>query len=428
MCFLPEGMSAFLDVHDCGVQLAAAKKAKTRKFYLMIDKVLWDYTPTGMDLYDGSNLMGEGSSKIKSKYFTAGKKRIGGTYKKFMYYGYKDSDFKERLYRWESDKHLGFLGPVIRVEDNDVLQVTLFNNGSKPFSFYPYGLLPNDPKKVDKGGLHNKAVYPGSEHTYTFQVPPGGGSGKAPCSTSMYHSAVDPVRDIHTGLVGALLLCKKGSLDHDGNQKEGEERVLYPAVVGGNHSNLNVLLQKEGEERVLYPAVVGGNHSNLNVLLQKEGEERVLYPAVVGGNHSNLNVLLQKEGEERVLYPAVVDENLSWLIDDNIKQFTIPEEVDRHDHEFWESNKMSAINGLMYANMYGLEFCKWTKVFWQVFALGDEKDVEGLHFHGLNFEVEGRISDTVPLLPGKTHALATKVSESGQFTVLAYNHVHCPSV
>lgn len=93
------------------------------------------------------------SSKIKSKYFTAGKKSIGGTYKKFMYYGYKDSDFKERLYRWESDKHLGFLGPVIRVEDNDVLQVTLFNNGSKPFSFYPYGLLPNDPKKVDKGGF-----------------------------------------------------------------------------------------------------------------------------------------------------------------------------------------------------------------------------------------------------------------------------------
>ena len=53
-------MSAFLDVHDCGVELAPLVKGKVRKFNLMIDQVLWDYAPTGMDLYSGSALMGEG--------------------------------------------------------------------------------------------------------------------------------------------------------------------------------------------------------------------------------------------------------------------------------------------------------------------------------------------------------------------------------
>ena len=55
-----EGMSAFLDVHDCGVQLAPLVKGKKRRFYLMVDEVLWDYAPTGMDLYSGEALMGEG--------------------------------------------------------------------------------------------------------------------------------------------------------------------------------------------------------------------------------------------------------------------------------------------------------------------------------------------------------------------------------
>ena len=64
------------------------------------------------------------------------------------------------------------------------------------------------------------AVDPKGQHTYVFTVPPGGegAKGAPPCVTSMYHSAVDPVRDIHTGLVGALLICRKGSLDREGNQ------------------------------------------------------------------------------------------------------------------------------------------------------------------------------------------------------------------
>ena len=72
------------------------------------------------------------------------------------------------------------------------------------------------------------------------------------------------------------------------------------------------------------------------------------------------------------------------------------------------------MNGLMYGNIYGLDFCKWETVFWHVFTLGDESDVQGVHFHGLNFEVEGRISDTVPVFSGKTNTLQTKVSQTGR--------------
>nr|KAG5696756.1 hypothetical protein BaRGS_013565 [Batillaria attramentaria] len=346
---LEEGMSAFIDVHDCGVQAAPLKAGKTRKYYLMIDEVIWDYAPTGMDLYSGKALVEEHSTQ--AKYFTAGSKRIGGMYKKYMYFQYEDEHFTKRIYRYGSDKHLGILGPVIRAEGGDKIEVLLYNNGTKPFSFFPYGLWPAE-KNVDKGGLHNVATEPKSKHAYIFTVPPTApeaGQHSPPCSTSMYQSAVDPVRDLHTGLVGPLLLCQPHTLDKEGNQKDVEERILYLSVM---------------------------------------------------------------------------DENLSWLIDDNIKQFTIPHEVDRYDWDFWEANRMHSINGLSYGNMYGLDFCKGTTVSWHLFALGDESDVQGVHFHGLNFELSGKLRDTLSLFPGTTASIKTKINHGGTWVIQSTNTDH----
>lgn len=56
--------------------------------------------------------------------------------------------------------------------------------------------------------------------TYRWTVPPHAGpSAQDPaCLTWMYFSAVDPIRDTNSGLVGPLLVCKAGALGADSKQ------------------------------------------------------------------------------------------------------------------------------------------------------------------------------------------------------------------
>ena len=70
------------------------------------------------------------------------------------------------------------------------------------------------------GSLATQPTAPNTKRMYRFYVPEESAPapGDPPCITFLYHSAVDPVRDVYSGLVGPLLLCRKGSLDHEGMQ------------------------------------------------------------------------------------------------------------------------------------------------------------------------------------------------------------------
>ena len=68
---------------------------------------------------------------------------------------------------------------------------------------------------VDKPGSH---VGPGENFTYTWQVLEGPSSSDSPCINYLYYSATDAVKDTNSGLVGPLLVCKKGTLGENGMQ------------------------------------------------------------------------------------------------------------------------------------------------------------------------------------------------------------------
>ena len=61
-------------------------------------------------------------------FFTQGDQRIGGTYQKAIYEEYTSSSFTTKK---SKPSHLGFLGPVIRAEVGDVIEVVFKNNVSK---------------------------------------------------------------------------------------------------------------------------------------------------------------------------------------------------------------------------------------------------------------------------------------------------------
>ena len=66
----------------------------------------------------------------------------------------------------------------------------------------------------------DNAVAPGKNYTYRWTVPESYAptDGDEDCLTWLYYSAVDPERDVYSGLVGPLLVCKPGKLNDAGKQ------------------------------------------------------------------------------------------------------------------------------------------------------------------------------------------------------------------
>lgn len=78
-----------------------------------------------------------------------------------------------------------------------------------------------------KPGAH---VKPGETFTYRWTVPESVSptDEDPPCLTYLYFSAVQPIKDTSAGLVGPLLVCKKGALNADGTQVGHSVTILFP--------------------------------------------------------------------------------------------------------------------------------------------------------------------------------------------------------
>lgn len=64
-------------------------------------------------------------------------------------------------------------------------------------------------------GAHVKM---GKNFTYVWKVLEGPSPTDAPCIPYLYFSGTNPTTDTNSGLVGPLLLCKRGALRENGTQ------------------------------------------------------------------------------------------------------------------------------------------------------------------------------------------------------------------
>ncbi|KAI4893109.1 hypothetical protein NFI96_020634, partial [Prochilodus magdalenae] len=191
----------------------------TRTYYIGIREEDWNYAPLGKNVVNGKAVTEDEHASVYLKRDTH---RIGSTYKKAVYRQYTDERFSTEV---RKPDWLGFLGPVIRAEVGDDIVVHMKNFASRSYSLHPHGVFY---EKHSEGALYpdgtsgqNKsddAVAPGKSYKYTWQVK----EEFAPmefdskCLTWIYHSHVDAPKDIASGLIGVLLTCKKGALDHSG--------------------------------------------------------------------------------------------------------------------------------------------------------------------------------------------------------------------
>ncbi|XP_032702795.1 hephaestin isoform X3 [Lontra canadensis] len=238
---LQDGMQALYKVKSCSTTPPMNQlTGKVRQYFIEAHEILWNYGPMGHDGSTGKNLREPGSGS--DKFFQKSSSRIGGTYWKVRYEAFQDETFQEKV-ELEENKHLGILGPVIRAEVGDTIQVVFYNRASQPFSIQPHGVFY---EKDYEGTVYNDgSSYPGlvakpfEKVTYRWTVPSHAGpTDQDPaCLTWMYFSAADPIRDTNSGLVGPLLVCKTGALGADGKQKGvDKEFFLLFTVLDENKS------------------------------------------------------------------------------------------------------------------------------------------------------------------------------------------------
>uniref|UniRef100_A0A669DMC4 ferroxidase n=1 Tax=Oreochromis niloticus TaxID=8128 RepID=A0A669DMC4_ORENI len=316
------------------VTIAQKRQSREWKYYIAAEEIVWDYAPTKLKLqmcrHELKKFLIFLYRDFKRQYLSQSPTRIGGKYKKAVYTQYKDETFTERSEHLQRKNELGILGPVIRAQIRDIITIVFKNMASRPYSIYPHGLTIEKSQEgvnYPKGGNHSHGVQPGETHTYVWKVVEEDEplEGDSRCLTRLYHSAVNTPRDIASGLIGPMLICKSQSL---------------------------------------------------NVR----------------------NVQLKADKEQHAMF-AVFDENKSWYLEDNIRQYCERSKVNREDPEFYKSNIKHTVNGYIFKNDPPLGFCSGEVATWHVSSIGAQDYIQTATFYGHTFELNDRTEDFLSLYP-----------------------------
>ncbi|XP_063807512.1 ferroxidase HEPHL1-like isoform X2 [Pseudophryne corroboree] len=225
------GMMGLYNVGACGKSPAILKPESVRKYFIAAEKTVWNYAPGNVDKFTNQALDTPGSNS--EAFFTKSSDRIGGSYMKARYTEYTDESFTTKKNPSKDEEHLGILGPVIKAEVGDTILVMFSNMADRNYSMMPHGVsfskdsegAPYVDGTIGKEGSH---VKPGDTFTYTWKVleEDGPTDSDPNCLTYLYYSAVDPVKDTNSGLVGPLLVCRRGSLLSDNTQAQLEKEYF----------------------------------------------------------------------------------------------------------------------------------------------------------------------------------------------------------
>ncbi len=213
---------------------AGAIGGQVRTYYIAAEEVEWDYAPVGIDMMTGQAFAGTAAA-----YTQPGPTHIGRIYRKAIYLEYSDGTFATRKPRASQEDYLGLLGPILHAEVGDTIKVVFRNNASRPYSltmpddiFRPTHAAGNgsvlDPEGVVTQGVPEDTVQPGATFTYEWGVPalagpePGGATSVA----WMYRSRVHETKDSASGLVGGIIVTRRGQANADGTPKDVDREIV----------------------------------------------------------------------------------------------------------------------------------------------------------------------------------------------------------
>jgi FtsP/CotA-like multicopper oxidase with cupredoxin domain len=213
------------------VSSSATHPGRTRVYYVAADEVAWTYVPARGDLA----LTGKKDDWAGDPAAAGTLDPNASTYRKALFREYTDSSFrtlKPRAAAWE---HLGILGPLLRAEVGDTIRVVFRNHASRPYSMHPHGVFYS---KSSEGTAYldgtrgadrlDDSVASGGTYVYTWPVPERAGPADGDGSTAfwLYHSHVDEGKDINAGLIGPIIVTRRGMARPDGSPKDYDREFV----------------------------------------------------------------------------------------------------------------------------------------------------------------------------------------------------------
>jgi manganese oxidase len=279
-----------------------SSKGKVRIYYIAADEVTWNYAPSGKNVITNQPFTDE-----QAAYAVNSPTRIGSSYKKAVYRQYTDSTFTKLTPVPTDQRYLGLLGPTIHAEVGDTIKIYFKNNTTIPASMHPHGVLYD---KASEGSGYNDGTFgqsktgdsvrPGGQYLYTWQVPERAGPGPMDPSSVMwmYHSHVDEVKDTNSGLVGAIIVTRRGMARPDGTPKDvDKEFVALFSIFDENSSwflndnvktsitnpsSININDAAFHESNLKY-SINGYIYGNMPMMTMTQGEHVRWYVAGMGG-------------------------------------------------------------------------------------------------------------------------------------------------
>ena len=323
----------------------SSAEGQTRTYYIAVDEVDWDYTPLGVD-----GMTGKPFDHMSAMYVESGKHQIGRVYRKAVYREYTDATFttlKKRTPQWE---HLGLLGPALHAEVGDTIKIFFKNNGTQSYSMHPHGVLY---EKASEGAYyndgandptHNGVIAPGGTHTYIWEVPERAGPGPNDPSSVvwLYHSHNYEGHDTNAGLIGTIIVTRKGMARPDGTPKDVDDEFVTAFFLIDENNSWYL------------------NHNIQAHTTDPKGVNKL----------------------ENV--PADADGNFSIV-----------------GSGFIASNIRLTINGYIFANMPVMAMKKGDHVRWYVISLGNGFNFHTPHWHGNTVTVNGSRTDVLSLAPAQ---------------------------
>jgi len=220
----------FLCTFGLGQRQSAKPQGQVRTYYIAADEIDWEYAPSRIDQITGEKFHFQDVPDSK------GMLDANSTmYRKAVFRQYTDATFRTLKPRMEAWEHLGILGPLIRAEVGDTIRIIFKNNASRAYSIYPHGVFYKKDSEgagyEDETSGKNKAddaIAPGQTYTYLWEVPERAGPAEGDGSTAfwVYHSHVDEGRDINSGLIGPLIVTRRGMARPDGSPTDVDREFI----------------------------------------------------------------------------------------------------------------------------------------------------------------------------------------------------------
>lgn len=243
-------------------------QSAVREHWIAAEKTIWNYASSKQNRIEPAAGLGVWGKQL--------------TYRKYRYVGYTDGRYTTPLPQQE---WMGILGPQLRAVVGDTLKVHFFNNTDRPLSIHPHGVFYEKRDEGADGDRDGDQVLPGQHYTYSWKVDQAAGPGPLDPSSVvwLYHSHVMAHDEMNLGLIGTLVITRKGMARSKSN--------LMPKDVDQEFTALFMIFDEEkGEESGLKHTINGTLFGNLDGYQTRVGSRVRWHLAALGNEVDNHTV------------------------------------------------------------------------------------------------------------------------------------------